>query len=773
MKNPLYKRLLRELKSEFVKYLVIFLLMTLTIGEISGFLVADESMIKAYNDSFTLYNVEDGNFALQTKADSALKQQLEALDITIYDLIYTDRILSNDSTLRIFQNREQVNLACVMEGRLASKPGEIAIDRMYADNNQLKVGDTISDGSNTWTITGLAALSDYSTMFESNSDSMFDAVKFGVAMVCPEEFSEFESNSLVYSYAWKYNDAPAGEKEEMERSQQLMKEINSLSPLKKFVPRYLNQAIQFTGEDMGSDRAMMTVLLYILIAILAFVFGITINSTIVKEANVIGTLRASGYTKRELIRHYMAMPLIVTLISALIGNIMGYTFFKNFNAGMYYGSYSLPTYVTIWSPQAFLETTLVPILLMLVITWLMLRRKLSLSPIKFLRRDLRSGRQHHAFRLKSSIPFFSRFRIRVFLQNSGSYLLMLVGILFANLLLMFGLIFPSILDHYQETITDNLLCNYQYLLEVPVELMAGDDSPETLLRMLAYVSQVQTDNEDAEEFSAYSLKTLSKGAYKGEEVLLYGIVDDSHYITLESDDNEVCISKAYADKFHLAKGDTITLKEQYDDKTYTFPIGGIYDYEGALAIFMPKSLLNHTFGLSDGYFSGYFSDTEITDIEEQYIATVIDLDALTKISRQLNVSMGGMMILVDAISVIMFLILIYLLAKIVIEKNAQAISMTKILGYENKEISRLYLLPTSIVVVTLLLLSLPLETAVMKYLFEMIVMTELSGWIPIYFDPMMYVKMILLGIGAYVVVAVLEYRRIRRVPMEEALKNVE
>ena len=110
MKNPLYKRLLRELKSEFGKYLVIFLLMTLTIGEISGFLVADESMIKAYNDSFTLYNVEDGNFALQTKADSALKQQLEALDITIYDLIYTDRILSNDSTLRIFQNREQVLL---------------------------------------------------------------------------------------------------------------------------------------------------------------------------------------------------------------------------------------------------------------------------------------------------------------------------------------------------------------------------------------------------------------------------------------------------------------------------------------------------------------------------------------------------------------------------------------------------------------------------------------------------------------------------------------
>ena len=40
MKNPLRKRLPRELKDEFGKYLVIFLFMTLTIGLVSGFLVA-------------------------------------------------------------------------------------------------------------------------------------------------------------------------------------------------------------------------------------------------------------------------------------------------------------------------------------------------------------------------------------------------------------------------------------------------------------------------------------------------------------------------------------------------------------------------------------------------------------------------------------------------------------------------------------------------------------------------------------------------------------
>ncbi|MFR4712244.1 MAG: hypothetical protein ACLUAL_11500 [Blautia wexlerae] len=37
-------------------------MMVLTIGMVSGFLVADGSMIVAYNDGFDKYNIENGNF---------------------------------------------------------------------------------------------------------------------------------------------------------------------------------------------------------------------------------------------------------------------------------------------------------------------------------------------------------------------------------------------------------------------------------------------------------------------------------------------------------------------------------------------------------------------------------------------------------------------------------------------------------------------------------------------------------------------------------------
>ena len=700
--------------------------------------------------------------------------------LTLYENFYSEESITNGSTLRIFSNRTDVNLVCLMKGDFPSSENEIAIDRMYADNNHLSVGDTLKSDSHEWTITGLVALPDYSCLFQNNNDSMFDSVKFGVAVVTPEAFSKFESSSIKYVYSWKYAKEPANDKEEKKVSDDLMKAINKEVSLQDYVPRYLNQAINFTGDDMGSDRAMIIVFLYIIIVIMAFVFGITSSNTIMKESNVIGTLLASGYTRAELILHYMSMPIIVTLIGAVIGNILGYTVLKDVCAGMYYGSYSLPTYTTIWNAEAFLLTTVIPIILMILVNFTILYRKLSLSPLKFLRRDLKKRRQKHTLYLSPKLAFFSRFRMRVIFQNISNYVLLFVGILFANLLLMFGLLFPAVLDHYQEVLSDNLLCNYQYILQIPLEAMNEENKLSSLLSMMYFQSAVETDNEDAEKFSAYSLNTYDTG-YKEEEILLYGLTDDSRYISIDfadaadSDDlyNGVYISSAYADKYNLKKGDTIKLKEIYEDDTYQFTVDGIYNYEGGLTIFMPQKQLNDTFDLGSDYFSGYLSKTEITDIDQKYISSVIDLDSLSKISRQLTVSMGSMMSLVDGFAILMFVILIYLLSKIIIDKNAQAISMTKILGYTNWEISRLYILSTSIVVVLFLLISLPIESIIMTGLFRAIMITSITGWIPLYMDPVIYVKMFVLGFGTYLIVALLEYRKIKKVPMDEALKNIE
>lgn len=797
MKNPLRKRLPRELKGEMGKYLVVFILMVASIGFVSGFLVADNSMLIAYNEGFEKYNIEDGNFRTAEQVHKTQREEIEALGVKLYDNYYVEEPLDNGSTMRFFKNRQQVDKVCLMKGELPAGTREIAIDRMYADNNNLSVGDTLRSGKRTWKITGLVALSDYSCLFQNNNDSMFDAVKFGVSVVTEEEFDSLDQEKLQYNYSWIYDEKPKTEKEEKEVSEDLMEDMGKIVTLEAFVPRYLNQAITFTGDDMGGDKAMMIMLLYIIMVIMAFVFGITISNTIRKEAGVIGTLRASGYTRQELILHYMTLPVLVTFVGALIGNILGYTVLKDVCADMYYGSYSLPTYVTVWNGEAFGLTTLVPVVIMLVVNYGVLRHKLKLSPLKFLRRDLSGRKQKRAIYLSPKMKIFSRFRLRVIFQNMSNYMVLFIGILFANLLLMFGLLLPSALSHYQVEIQNNMLAKYQYMLQVPVSAVSGNKF-DGLISLLEFYMDSRTDNEDAEEFSAYSLNTLP-GKYKSEEVLLYGIEPDSRYVTVdfnntkdkkdeagnkEKADNKntanaekesaaVYISSAYADKFLLHVGDIITLKEKYEKEKYSFKIAGVYDYTAALCVFMPRSELNDIFDLGEDYYSGYFSDIELTDIKSQYIGSVVDLDALTKISRQLDVSMGSMMGMVNGFAIMIYMVLIYLLSKIIIEKNAQSISMVKILGYTNGEISKLYIMSTSLVVVFCLLLSLPLETVIMKVLFREMMLSSISGWITLWIDPMIYVQMFAAGIITYGIVALLEFRRVKKVPMDEALKNVE
>lgn len=747
MRNPLIKRLPRELLSEITKYLVIFIFMTGTIGFISGFLVAGDSLKKSYDESFEKYNIEDGNFELLNKADENLINTLEEQDLKIYNNNYIEEDSVNDSVIRLFLNREDVNKVCVIKGKLPNSEKEIAIDRMYANNNNISVGDKISVGGKKLKVTGFVALSDYSALFSNNNDLMFDSIKFGVGIITKDCFESFENANVHYSYSWKYNKSPKDDTDAKNKSDDFLKVLNKNTIITNYIPEISNQAIHFTGDDIGGDKGIMLTLLYVLIVIIAFVLAVTTSNTINSEASVIGTLRASGYTKGELLRHYMVLPLVVTVIGSCIGNILGYTVFEKVVANMYLGSYSLTTYVTRWNSEAFILTTIVPFIIMLVVNLFILMNKLSLSPLKFLRHNLKKREKKKVLKL-TKFKFFTRFRLRVIFQNMPNYITLFIGILFASILLMFGLMMSPLLDNYKNEVVDNMISKYQYILK----------------------TEVETKTKDAEKYCANSLKTYFNEE-KGEEISIYGIKEDSEYVDIDFK-NGVYISDGFAEKYSLKVNDSITLKDSYGDKTYTFKIDGIYYYPASLSIFMDSKKFNETFDKDEDYFNGYFSNEEITDIDSKYIATTITKDDMIKFSRQLDVSMGDTFYMVNVFSVILYLLLMYLLSKLIIEKNSSSISMVKILGYNNYEIGRLYIIATSIVVVISVALSIPISVLVMKGLFR-VMMSEYTGWFSFYINPKVYLEIFLSGVLSYAVIAALQLFKIKKIPLDEALKNME
>lgn len=805
IKNPLIKRIPKELAGDWKKYLVVFLFLVLTIGFVSGMYVANESMLTAADEGITRYKQEDGHFELKEKADSSLIEAIESgekadipglaeentadgdnddseengksdddLDnskktsVTVYENFFRNEDEDNDNdgksdgTIRVYAKTDDINLACLLDGDFPQNENEIAVDRMHADNAGMKVGDKISVSGKEFKITGLIAYVNYSTLHEKKTDLMFDAIKFDVAMVTQEGFDHLDK-SIHYSYAWKYDHAPADDIEEKEQSDSFMEAVVTQvmlagNDMEDYTPKYGNPAINFATDDMGSDKAMGGMLLDILVVIIAFIFAVTISNTIANESSAIGTLRALGYTKGELVCHYLSMPVIVTLLAAIVGNILGYTVFKNVVVSMYYNSYSLPVYKTIWNPDAFLKTTVLPVIIMLVVNLIVIVRMMQHTPLQFLSHDMKKNKSKKAMRLPRW-NFMSRFRLRIMFQNKANYLILFVGILFIMEMLAMAVGMPDTLDYYKSNTDGMMFAKYQYVLK-------------------SYVDEegniVSTGNKDAEKFDMTSL--LKKSDALDEEVSIYGIADNSSYVKINDFDslkkNEVYISDSFSQKYALNEGDEVKLDAQYEKKTYTFKVKGIYDKSQSIAVFMPIDKFADIFDLKDDQFSGFLSDTKIKDIDENNIATTITIHDITKMADQLDHSMGAYMSYFQVLCILLAAVMIYLLTKLIIEKNETAISMTKILGYENKEIASLYLVSTSIVVVLADLISVVIGTLVMKVAWKMMLFSY-SGWFAFKVKPLGYVKMFAFVLIGYLIVMVFDFKRIKKIPMDQALKNVE
>lgn len=899
-KNPLVRRIPRELVGDWRKYLVVSLFLILTIGFVSGMYVANGSMMAAADEGVSKYRLEDGHFELDQKASPELLAAIEAgdkadvkqyyldearkeldekfqdefdraftkefdgaftfefetafeaqvkqsllaqgLDSAMadamlptaveqakqsgiydeaYDAAYNEAYLSAyedaydeawdeiqaeidekyadaeeryelnvpdfqavpvsvyenffrnededndndgavDGTVRVYAQTDAVNLACLMEGRFPEGANEIAVDRMHADNVGIQVGGAVTVDGERFQVVGLLAYVNYSTLHEKSTDFMFDALKFNVAMVTEEGFNRL-SGAVHYAYAWHYETSPADEKEEKALSDDFLKALLTQAvvagtELEDYLPRYANPAVSFATDDMGSDKAMGGVLLDILIVIIAFIFAVTISNTITKEAQAIGTLRASGYTRGELVRHYLSMPVIVTLISAAVGNLLGYTLFKYVVVSMYYNSYSLPAYETIWNPEAFVKTTLIPVALMLAVNLVVIVKMMRHTPLQFLRRDLKKSRRKKAARLPRW-KFFNRFRLRIMFQNVPNYLILLFGIFFISVMLAMAVGMPDTLDYYKTNAADMMFARYQYVLSANQN---EDGQP------------IRTADSGAERFGLYSLQR--KGGAIDEEVSVYGISGGSRYVHIDGlealEESQVYLSTAFRDKYNVKLGDTVLLDEKYENKRYELEVAGFYDKCMSIAVFMPMERFQAAFGLETDEFTGYLSDRELTDLDEDFIATVITERDITKMCDQLDHSMGDYMTYFQVLCILLSAVLIYLLTKIIIEKNENAISMAKILGYENREIASLYLLSTTIVLVISDAVSAVLGVLVMELAWKAI-MAEYTGWFPFVIRPAGYGKIFVFILIGYLIVVGFDFKRIKKIPMDQALKTVE
>lgn len=747
MRNPLHKNLKKEFLRNRSRYISLSLVLILMIGVVTGFLSvaysAKELLIKDQISS----KVEDGQLALRDRMDVKTKTKLEALGLKVYEQFYTEQSVSRDTMVRVYRKRFDINRATLHEGRMPNKQTEIALDRLFALKNGYSIRDTIRMSGKSMTITGLISVPDYTSLIQKNSDMMMDPIHFGIAIVTDTGFQTLSTDRIVYSYSYYLDDRELNDFQKQKRADDIQEIcIREGAVLENLLTAQMNQAISFLPNDMGSDIPMVQTLLYIILMILAFIFVVISQTMIEEQASVIGTLLASGYTRRELLQHYMMLPTILIIVCAGIGNLIGYTLFPNLFTDMYYSNYCLPplSIQPVW--EALLSTTVMPFIFMMLILYMLLKRRLRLSPLRFLRKDLRRHRQRRYIPLHGS-SFFQRFRIRIILQNKGSYLVLFLGIIFASFLLMFALILTPSMEQYIRNLEADSRCDYQYLLKAPVQA-------------------------DGEKVTLTSLKAYYVGGDLDLDVTLYGLGPNSGYytdMTLSSDPKSIVISSDFASKMSLQVGDAITLRNPYRDKAYSFTIQDIYPYNTGFSAFMPRNQLNQLLHEDHTYFNGYLSNQPL-DIEEAYVQSVVTRSDLVKINEQMTQAFSQLLPVLTSVSIAIYLVVLYILTRLVIDRNAISMSFLKVMGYTAKEIRSLYLHATTLVVLASLTAALPLCNIALRYLMKFAFM-KFTGNLSVYIPGYVYFLVFVTGGVAYLFIKALLTRRIEQMELGYALKE--
>jgi len=634
---------------------------------------------------------------------------------------------------------------------------------------------------------------------------MFNAMTFTVAQVTQEAYEELSGGKQTFTYSVRFDDRSLSLAErtslENDAAQALTEKGETVTAL---TDREGNSAISFVSGDVESDMTMWEVLFVILIAIMAFVFVVLTDATIESESAVIGTLLASGWRTRELIAHYMILPCVVGVLAGALGNVLGYTLMSDPMQALYYNSYSLPPYSASFELGVFLFTTVLPIALLAFITWYGLRRKLSATPLAFLRHEVGRTSRRSNLRLPERMSYTGRFRLRIFARNAPHFAVLFLGLMFGSVLLLFGVCLMPTVRNYVAELKDDVVAEHVYFLKGALELTGSDEdraawdaydalsktehpldvfTSDEIKDMTDAINLVGAANahpvndsansqeaiDQAEKITAASLQCKRAIGADMEDVTVYGIQEGSAYWPdLDVGERQVYVGRGLASKCDVKVGDRISLVDKFTNARYDLEVTGLAGEDVNMNVYLGREHLNEALGYAESYFNGYVSNDELA-LDARYLASDLTPEAISSSADQMEDSMGQIADMMVVMIVPIYLVLMYLLTKTAIERSERSISYMKVFGYHSREISGIFVRSITVTVVVSLVISLPIVMWLVKVLI-MLMMSEYAGNINMYTAPADLAKIVGIGVAIYGVVAVLHLIKIARIPLALALK---
>lgn len=517
-----------------------------------------------------------------------------------------------------------------------------------------------------------------------------------------------------------------------------------------FLERDNNKRINAAQDDAVINKMAALYSGIIVFVLIAFMFSVFAIHNVDVNKEIVGTLYAMGYRRKEIVRHFIILPVTVVFIGSVIGLGLGFLLAYLFAQGNS-ELYSYPPLEISKEGYLCAYGLLMPNILTMLINYFVLTKKLNCRPLELLR-DEKKVKETFQVSL-DKFKYVTCYQIRQILRECRTTIIMFIGMGISILLMVWGFSIYGGLSEYAEKIENDVPHEYLYLLSNPLE-----EIPENCEAV--YMISAET------QFALINDKM---------EVSVMGVEKDSEYYSfaniLPEDSRYAVISDAVAKKFNYEVGDIIVLNNTLLEKNYCITVSDIVEYSNGLYIFMNIDAMREMDGVDTDYYNALISNGE-AEVDNNMLLTCITRKGISDVGYLLLDSMMRMIITMIIMSIVLFCCVMYLLMKMMIDRSSFSISLLKIFGYSNKEVKKLYLNISLYIVLLSIFIHIPLAQVIVGLIFPNTV-SDVTVYIRAYLSPTMYVIIALLIVGSYYAVYGLLYRKIKKMSFVEVLKQRE
>lgn len=753
-----FKRIFRDFKVSKVRYFFIFLILAVGLAMVTGNIMAANSVIDQMKDYKDICNMEDGEFTTFFELTDENIEKIKGLGAKIEKEFYLEYEQEDESILRVFANRKNINLLQLMEGELAGTKDEVVVENRYAETHSLEVGDKLEVAGKKLEVTGIGTVPDYITIKRNISDLNSNHDGFGLLFVTGAGYNMLmKTGNALQSQAYQYVYTRDNEKtdfeiknyiEEIEISEEYQT-IGLKNNLLGFVKTAENSRI--TGyEDNVNATASVCIMMGIFLAVLlAFIISIFITHSINQDSVVIGTLYALGVKEGSLLKQYTLLPVLVIFFGGVVGEIIGYIL-CGVSIATGAASYSYPDIVPHFYGSSIVFGVVIPTLFGLLINILIIHKKLKMEPLDLLHK--KSGKMKASKITNEKKKFITAFRVRQLLREKAIYICLFIGVFYSVYIMLFGFTIYSAMENYVDDCTDDVKWNYMYSLKSMPEKLEDDAEYAYLQKMSGY--NVYAD-------------TMVK-------VSVIGLGDNSRYFDFDIDceGGEIIISSCAAKKFAWAEGDYITLNVDENGTEKEFKIKKIVPYSAGLFAFLPVEELQNICKVENGHYNLVFSEDGLDSLDSTNIWNISEKKDIEASGEALMENMSLTIVVLLAASVVIYIAVLYLLLKQVIEKSAFSISLLKIFGYQENIIRKIFLDFNCVIVFGAAALSVIFGKPVLDEMYPSMI-TDIELGLDTTFTVLTYVIIIGIIVVSYLGSMIMLNRRLNGIDYTEVLKNRE